>query len=599
MPTLILIKSPSGTSPQSYPLPLNPGGKLVLGRQRDACDIVIDDGKQSISRQHAIVYIENGKFFYKDTSRNYSTINNKQITPSSGPQLLAHEDRVKICDFLFRFQDERAAAPVPLPVNFLNDLPPISEPKSELSTVHHSIAAQSARQLLELQPSDRLRVLLEISTALARNLDLETLLPQIADTLYTVFKQADRCFIIQVDDRNRLFAKVFRARRPNADDRFSRTIIRRCLDSMSAYLSEDASSDSLLEAAQSIAEFRIRSVMCVPLINSNGTATGAIQLDTQDITKKFREDDLKLLTIVANLASVSVEKAQTHLALMAQQKVQNEIELAKKVQLGFLPQFPPVVEGYEFYGFYSAAQTVGGDYYDYIKMPDGRIAVVLGDVAGKGVAASLLMAKLSAESRFCILTQADPAKAIALLNELLFKGGIGDRFVTLVAAIVDPVRHEITVVNAGHMTPYHYRHATCEFGECEVGDTVGFPLGIMEETDYCATTFPLEIGDCLALFTDGVTDAMDPQGVGFEYEGLKKSVQIDPAKKLETDTKPRAIGERIIQAVRNHANGRAQNDDIALVCFGRVDPMQKSNAVSGAISNGERTRSGIQAVFAD
>jgi len=597
MPSLILIKSPSGTSQQNYALPTAAGGKVIIGRQRDACDIVIDDGKQSISRQHAIVYVENGKLFYKDTSRNFSMINNKQITPASGPQLLAHEDRVKICDFLFRFQDEPAAAPAPLPINFLTNLPEISEPKSEISTVHHTIATQSARQLLELQPSDRLRVLLEISTTLARNLDLDTLLPQIADTLYSVFKQADRCFIIQVDERNRLYAKVFRARRQNADDRFSRTIIRRCLDSMSAYLSEDASSDQLLEAAQSIAEFRIRSVMCVPLVNSQGVATGAIQLDTQDITKKFREDDLKMLTIVANLASVSVEKAQTHIALMAQQKVQNEIELAKKVQLGFLPQFPPVVEGYEFYGFYSAAQTVGGDYYDYIRLPDGRIAVVLGDVAGKGVAASLLMAKLSAESRFCVLTQPDPAKAISLLNELLCKGGIGDRFVTLVAAIVDPVQHTITVVNAGHMTPFVYKHATCEFCECEVGDTIGFPLGIMEESEYSSATFPIEVGDCIALFTDGVTDAMNPEGVGFEFEGLRKCIRIEPEKKLNSDTRPTALGERIIQAVRSHASGRAQNDDIALVCFGRIDPKQKTTEQSGVIALDERTRSAMHPIL--
>jgi serine phosphatase RsbU (regulator of sigma subunit) len=598
MPSLILIKSPAGTTPQTYALPASSGGKVIIGRQKDACDIVIDDGEHVISRQHAIIYCENGKLYYKDTSRNYSTINNKQVTPASGPQLLAHEDRVKISNFLFRYQDERPPAPAPLPQGFLSNLPPISEPKSELSTVHHSIAAQSARQLLELQPSERLRVLLEISTTLAKNLDLDTLLPQIADTLYGVFKQADRCFIIQVDERNRLYAKVFRARRANTDDRFSRTIIRRCLDSMEAYLSEDASSDQLLEAAQSIAEFRIRSVMCVPLINSAGVATGAIQLDTQDITKKFREDDLKLLTIVANLASVSVEKAETHLALMAQQKVQNEIELARKVQLGILPQFPPIVEGYEFYGYYSAAQTVGGDYYDYIRLPDGRIAVVLGDVAGKGVAASLLMAKLSAESRFCVLTQSDPARAIALLNQMLFRGGIGDRFVTLVAAIVDPLMHTITVVNAGHMTPYHYRHATCEFGECEQAEVVGFPLGIMEESEYTATTFHLGVGDCIALFTDGVTDAMNPQGEGFDFDGLRRCIRIDPKSRMETDTRPRAMGERIVQAVRNHAAGRAQNDDIALVCFGRLDPNQKLPPSSGVVSVNENTRSAIHPVVA-
>ena len=209
------------------------------------------------------------------------------------------------------------------------------------------------------------------------------------------------------------------------------------------------------------------------------------------------------------------------------------------------------------------------------------------------------MAKLSAESRFCVLTQSEPAKAISLLNELLFKGGIGDRFVTLVAAIVDPLKHTITVVNAGHMTPFHYRHSSCEFRECEMADVVGFPLGIMEEAEYTAVTLPLEVGDCIALFTDGVTDAMNHQGVGFEFDGLRKCIRIDPAMKLDTDTRPKALGERIVEAVRAHAAGRAQNDDIALVCFGRIDPEQRQPPTSGLLPMGDRTRSSIHPVIAN
>src|SRR5262249_13545353 len=160
---------------------------------------------------------------------------------------------------------------------------------------------------------------------------------------------------------------------------------RKTLDSMQAYLSEDASSDASLGPAASIAEFKIRSVMCVPLATGEGKPLGAIQLDTQDRAKKFKEDDLKLLTIVAALGSVAIEKARLLETLLTREKERKEIELARAVQLGFLPQTLPEVPSYEFYSHYSPAQTVGGDYYDYIQLPGGRVGVVLGDVAGKGV----------------------------------------------------------------------------------------------------------------------------------------------------------------------------------------------------------------------
>ena len=223
-----------------------------------------------------------------------------------------------------------------------------------MTTIEATQGKGSAQQFLEVAPSDRLRALLEISTNLSRTLDLEPLLTQIADTLFGVFKQADRCFVIILDESGRPVPKVMKSRRPALDDtRFSRTIVKKTIDSMQSYLSEDASSDANLGPAASIAEFKIRSVMCVPLANADGRPIGAIQLDTQDRTKKFSLDDLNLLTIVANLASIAIEKARMHEAVLAREKDQKEIELARKVQLGFLPQTLPEVAGYEFYSHYS------------------------------------------------------------------------------------------------------------------------------------------------------------------------------------------------------------------------------------------------------
>lgn len=583
MPSLILIKSPGGlTSHQTFPLEFRNKSEIVIGREKGKCDIFIDDGQQQISRRHAIITTRNGSIYIENLGRNKTFIKTRDID-GLGPQVLKPEDTVKVCDFLFRYQDDRPAPPKPLPDDFLTDLPemPENESASEMTTIQGTVNRAAAQQLLDVQPAERLRVLLDISTALAKTVELEQLLPQLAETLFGVFKQADRCLLIQFDHAGRPFPRVMRARRPGTDDRFSKTIVRRCIETQQAFLSEDASSDAALGTAVSIAEFRIRSVMCAPLITTDGKPLGAIQLDTQDVTKKFKDDDLKLLTIVSHLASVAVEKSQVIAALVVREKSQREIELAKQVQLGFLPKSAPDVPGYEFFGFYSAAQTIGGDYYDYIQLPGGRVAVVLGDVAGKGVPAAMLMAKLSAEVRFCLLSEPRPDKALSMLNDQLVRGGIGDRFVTLVALIIDPVEHTFTLVNAGHQTPLRYCPKKKVFSLSVAEDVGGLPLGLMEGFEYQMISARLEQGETIAVFTDGVTDAANPDGGLFDMDGVY-AVSDDP--EITLSPRPQVIGKRLAMAVQKHAAGAPQSDDIALVCFGRVEHPAHAAATATRIS---------------
>lgn len=559
MPSLILMKGPGGSSTgQAFPLD---GESLVIGRDAEQCQIAIPN--TAVSRKHAVITRANGRFLIDDLgSRNGTFVNQARV---NGPTQLKNDDRVKICDFLFRFFDE-----------FHPPRPPgtgdedTDETVGEPPTVQHTVNRAAAQQFLEVQPSDRLRALLDISTSLSKTVEMPALFQQVADILFGVFRQADRCFVIQTDDGSRLLPVVKKSRRGDATEAaFSRTIVRRCLDSLASYLSEDAANDAALGPAQSIAEFRIRSVMCVPLATADGKRLGAIQLDTQDVGKKFREDDLKLLTIVANLASVAIEKAQVVAELLTREKERKEIEVARKVQVGFLPNTFPEIAAYEFFAFYSPAQSVGGDYYDFITLPHGRVAVVLGDVAGKGVAAALLMAKLSAEVRYSMLTEPDPAKAVSLLNDQLIRGGIGDRFVTLAALVIDPAAHLVTVVNAGHINPIRLRHAGSDMVEVISNAESGLPLGLVPGLPYQAKVLPLEVGDTLMVYTDGVTDAERPDGRMFkDVDGVRTALQTDV---VTAEGRPGALGDRLVRAVQRHADGRAQSDDIALVCFGRTD----------------------------
>ena len=166
MPTLILIKSPGGTpAPQTFPLAFSGKTQLVIGRQKDKtptadpADIVIDDGKMSVSRHHVGLSAAGGQYLVQDLSRNGSLLNNKPISKVA-PQPIKHEDRLKICDFLFRFVDERQGDRAKLPAEFLTDLPdPQDDGGTEMTTVQHTVNRTAAQEFLEMQPTERLQLL--------------------------------------------------------------------------------------------------------------------------------------------------------------------------------------------------------------------------------------------------------------------------------------------------------------------------------------------------------------------------------------------------------------------------------------------------------
>ena len=340
--------------------------------------------------------------------------------------------------------------------------------------------------LLETQPAEKLRLLVEITTNLSKVLELQTLLPKIADSLFQVFRQADRCFIIQ-QEGDKLIPRVVKTRRPadEADARFSKSIVRKCMEEAKAFLTDDASKDDRIQLSQSVVDFRIRSVMCAPLTRADGKAFGVIQLDTQDRSKKFTQDDLKLLCGVANQASIALENARLLDDTVRQEREkahQRDLQLAKKVQESFLPSGPPKVPGYEFWGLYESAREVGGDYYGFIPLPGGRWSAPSATWPARASPPSLLMARLSSDIRYCLLTEPDPGRAVAKLNDSLYEfTSKMDRFVTLAAVVLDPATHAVTMVNAGHASPLLVaaRRPGNSSTPCP-GDFGGPPLGMID-----------------------------------------------------------------------------------------------------------------------
>lgn len=534
------------------------GDRIILGRHQD-CGVVLNS--QAVSREHAVIRKISGKYYIEDMkSRNSTFVNGKEVTTRTQ---LKDNDKIKICDNVLAFFEHPSKSP-PLPA----ELSGINEPDEddETSSTVEATLSESSKQILEAQPAEKLAMLLDIGGELSQTFNLEVLLPKIVDRLFQVFRQADRGFIILLED-GKLIPKVSKTRRSAEDEgtaRFSRKIVNRCLESASSVLSEDASSDKQFDLSQSITDAKIRSVMLAPLVGrTSPKAFGVIQLDTQDRFKKFNAEDLKLLLSVAGQAAIALESAKMHESLIARAGLERDLQLAHQVQLSFLPKAVPQAKGYEFFAFYESALEVGGDYYDFIPLPGDRLGVMVGDVAGKGMPAALLMAKVSSEARFCMLTEAGLAAAVTKLNDLMQEAGLLDRFITLGAGLVDTAAHQVTFVNAGHLAPLVFRKATGKFQEGTTRDMSGFPLGVSEGTIYDVCNVALEPGDCVAMFTDGVTDARNRQDQEFQQERVLAALQGGPVT-------PKAMGERLVAAVKKHALGCKQYDDITVVCFGRL-----------------------------
>jgi serine phosphatase RsbU (regulator of sigma subunit) len=534
----------------------------VLGRNPD-CHVVI--AGTAVSRAHAHILRVNGKFFIEDMkSRNGTYVNNELIKERVQ---LNDNDKIKICDFVCSFHETPALKPLPAAFRDEADVEDEEMMAAAAPTPYEAtLSHATSRQILDAQPAEKLKLILEIGTNLRGTIELDSLLPKIVDSLFQLFKQADRCFVILADETSKkLMPKVIKSRRPNdeANARFSRRIVNHCIETVQALLSEDASNDARFALSQSIADFRIRSVMCVPLWTQEGKGIGVIQLDTQDRSKKFNQEDLKLLMCVATQASLVLENMKLIEGLVARERIKRDLEVAREVQRGFLPSRLPEIPGYEFFAHYESAFEVGGDYYDVVPLPNNRVAVMLGDVAGKGIPAALLMAKISSDARFCMLTHPDAGAAVTQLNTLLNQSGLAERFVTLAAAVLDVNRHIVTIVNAGHPSPLIYRRQKSALDEAMPHAICGLPIGVAEGCTYDSYQLPLQPGDSILIFSDGVTEAMDVNNVQLQMKGIRAAVQGG-------NYSARGLGERIIQAVKQHSAGRGAHDDVTLVAFGRT-----------------------------
>lgn len=532
--------------------------RTVVGRHPD-CDITVE--APAVSRQHAVISEINGVHYIEDLhSRNGTYVNDQLI---STRQRLKDRDKLRICDVVLTFF-LRADSTEPIATAvFLDDTDNDHE-----SSIMSKLDISSSNILPQLAASAevKLNAILELNKTLARSLALDEVLPQLLESLFTIFVQADRGFIVLRGADGSLQPRWTKYRRDDDTTaaRISRTIINGVMESKEALLLADASGDQRFDMAQSITDFSIRSVMCAPLTDSDDNVLGALQLDTLEQRNRFRDEDLGVFVSIASQAGMAIVNAELHEKALERQSLQRELEVAHEVQMRFLPHKPPQITGFDFYGYYRPAnQMIGGDYYDYFSLPNNHLATIVADVSGHGIASALLMAKLSADARFCLATLTEPGEVLSQLNELLCEDKATDRFVTTVLVVFDPAVNEFQMAVAGHNPPIMRRHD----GRLELigEDVTGLPLGMQTGHQYQQTRIPFAPNDTLVLFTDGIIDAMDRADERYGDDRFRKRIQQTCG--LISD-----VGLDLIGDVQRFTDGESQNDDMCLVCVRRTEP---------------------------
>jgi serine phosphatase RsbU (regulator of sigma subunit) len=536
------------------------GCHCVLGRHAecDISDIFADNS--NVSRFHTLVELIGGRYYVEDKgSRNGTFLNGQRL---AGRMALRNGDRLGIAgvELTFLEEAENIGAPAVHRPSIENDvsIEGLATPPRPLSSL--AVVAPSAGRPLVGYSGDKLRALVQMLKQLGRSLDIDATLHELLTGLFDIFPQAGGGFVAFTgDSRDDVTpcATQFRHQEANARVRTSRALIRHVLSKREAVLWEDQGQGSV--ESSTLNDLQIRSLMCAPLLDGDGNPFGVVQIDTDQPLSAFTPEDLEVMVGAVSQAAVAVRFAKLHAEALRRKAMERDLELARRVQLSLLPECYPHCEGFEFFAFYRAAFDVGGDYYDFIELPNDRLALVVADAAGKGVSAALMMAKLSGELKYHLSCEA-PGTAFALMNDGLCAGNTG-RFVTLLAAILDPRAAMLTLVNAGHPTPLRRR---ADGGVEAMGESIRGPaLGLFPGRQYAEARIAIEPGEVWLAYTDGFTEATSANQELFGAKRLRERLTLAPAVTREA-------GDRIVREVLAFLGDRSQSDDMCLVGWGRL-----------------------------
>jgi serine phosphatase RsbU (regulator of sigma subunit) len=541
MAVLVTVKGP------------NPGRQFPLDKpateigRHTTADICLES--QAVSRRHARVVEEQGKYLVEDLqSSNGTFVNGRRV---GRPQVLTERDSLQIGPYVFALRHS------PVPAATEEDL-----------VIRLSVNAKvSDTNLIGEDPAHKLQVILEIAQQLGRTLDVEELLLKLLDSLLRLFPQADRGMVL-LQEGERFVVRAQRSRLETTEETYpySRTVVKRVLDEGIGILSEDARADERFNASSTISSLDLRSFLCVPLIGHNGRRLGVVQLDRLRAGRGFQLSDLQLLTTVALQVTVVLENAALHAELLREERLRQELALARDIQQGFLPsEFPsPADAGYELFARVVPAREVSGDLYDFLVLPDGRLAFFIGDVSGKGLPAALFMVAARILGRHLASSGSDPAQTLNALNAALAADNPSGMFVTLAHGMYQPATGELVFASAGHPPPLLRRaEGTVESLPVRPGRLLGYGDSDLILADQRLALAPQET---LIFYTDGLTEAHAAESTDmFGVERCETELAG-----LGTDLSLEACADHIRAAVEHFTGTAELQDDLTLFLLRRT-----------------------------
>ncbi len=406
---------------------------------------------------------------------------------------------------------------------------------------------------------DELSILNELARVISSTMNLDTVIDHVVKRSVRT-AQGQQGMITLVDEEAPTEMKTLvRAQNSTTNHQqfhINQNILGWMMINKKALLTNDLSNDPRFTGVKGDGD--IRSLLCVPLLVKN-RLIGILAVFNKKDGAGFSEDDKRLLSIIAAQSGQILENARLYESEKSLISMQEEVRLASNIQLELLPKKFPDIAGYEIAGRSIPAQMVGGDYFDFIPMDGDRIALSLGDVSGKGLPASLLMANLQATLRGQTLVNATARDVIVRSNKLLFESTSPEKFVTLFYSILDPKKHELVYCNAGHDHPFLLSE-----GKAPVRlPTGGIVVSIMEHFPFEEAAVQLLPGDTVVVYSDGIPEAMNAEkelyGEERLTEVLVKNHHLSPIDLIDT----------IISAAKSFAGRTPQSDDMTIIVVKR------------------------------
>ncbi len=469
-----------------------PQGVVVIGRGAEA---ELRLPVASVSRRHAKIQRDGDQVTVEDLgSRNGTRVNGRPVT---GAQVVKAGDRIDVAGIVLLVEGlfPKSLTTYNESVNLM--------PQEEISwdEVRVQRQAKSDRQ------SRLFQILAEAGELMTIPRAPEQLYEPILDLVDTAL-EPERSFILLIQEgRPDPVVVASRIKGPHKGGALalSRTLVARVLNQRTSILTTDPINDPNLDGAMSMISQSIRTAVAAPLFD-NEVVIGLLYADDTR-AKRITRDELRAFTMLANGIAVALSHSRYHQLEQDKQRQDAQLATASEILNRILPTDLPDVADWDLSATLEPCFEVGGDLYDLRTLPDGRLAVVVGDVTGKGLGAALLVSQVLSLTRFMIGEGWEPAPLMKRLNREIFLTTDFVRFATVFIGILDPATGRVECVNAGHNPPVVVR-ADGRTETCAIGSV---PVGMMEDTEYKVCELTLEPGDILAMFSDGIPETVNTE----------------------------------------------------------------------------------------